>query len=159
MGTAGNALIKGVDTQELIDTLDGFYCYYLQALHWSLAVLNRLEGQAAFMLTAELEDVSKQSLKQAKRVAERVAELGGAVTGDPAQLVARSPIGEFALPSSMSDVAVILRYALERTRVMIGAYGVCLDRTRHHDELTYALVLKLLKHEVAREAELEAALV
>jgi ferritin-like protein len=78
--------------------------------------------------------------------------------GDSAQLVARFPIGEFALPSSMSDVAVILRYALQRTRVMIGAYGACLDRTRHHDELTYTLVLKLLKHEVAREAELEAAL-
>jgi ferritin-like protein len=158
MGTAGNELLKNIDAQELIDTLDGFYCYCLQALQWSLAVLNRLEGQAAFMLTEQLEKLEEQSLKHAKRVAERIAELGGAVTGDPARLAVRSPTKEFALPTSTAEVSVILRYALEQTRVVIESYGALLDRTRGRDELTHTLALKLLKHEVAREAELEAAL-
>lgn len=158
MGKAGNALIKDIQIQELIDTLDSYYCYYLRVLHWSQAVLNRLEGQAAFILTEELEEVAEQCLKNAKAIAERIGELDGAVTGDPAQFAARSQIGEFRLPASNSDIGAILNYALEQTRAIIAAYGECLDLTRGKDELTHHLVLKLLQQEVTREAELEAAL-
>jgi ferritin-like protein len=160
MGTAGNALIKEIEIKELIDTLDGYYCYYQRALHWSQAVLNRLEGQAAFILTEELEEVAEQSLKNAKAIAERIGELGGAVTGDPTQFVARSPsrTGEFRLPANNSDIGAILSYALEQTRAIIGEYGACLDFTRGKDELTHHLVLKLLRQEVTRETDLEAAL-
>jgi bacterioferritin len=158
MGTAGNALIKGMDVQELMDTLDGYYCYYVRALHWTHAVLNRLEGQAALVLTDELEEVAEQCLKNATAIAERIGELGGAVTGDPTHVVARSPAGAFSLPSSNSDVGAILGYALEQTRAIIGAYGECLDRTRGKDELTHRLVLKLLQQEVTHETDLEAAL-
>jgi hypothetical protein len=52
------------------------------------------------------------------------------VTGDPTQFTARSATKEFMLPASSSDVGAILRYALEQTRAIIGAYATCLDRTR-----------------------------
>jgi ferritin-like protein len=158
MGTAGNALITGIDVQELIDILDGYYCYYLRVLHWTHAVLNRLEGQAALVLPHELEEVAEQCLKNASAIAERIGELGGAVTADPTYVIAHSPTGAFRLPSSTSDVGAILGYALEQTRAIIGAYGECLDRTRGKDELTHRLVLKLLQQEVAHESDLEAAL-
>ena len=102
MGMAGNALIKDIEIKELIAILDSYYCYYLRGLHWSQAVLNRLEGQAAFILTEELEEVAEQCLKNAKTIAERIGELGGAVTGDPTQFIARSPTGEFRLPARNS---------------------------------------------------------
>jgi ferritin-like protein len=158
MGTAGNALIKGIDVNELVDTLDRSYCYYMRVLHWSQAVLNRLEGQAAFALTEELEEVAEQCLKNAKEIAGRIGELGGGVTGDPTQFIARSRTGEFRLPANYSDIGAILGYALEQTRAMIRGYGEFLERVRGKDELTHHLVLKLLRQEVGRETDIEAAL-
>ncbi len=46
MGMAGTALIKGIGVEEIVEALDGFYCYNLVVFHYSRAVENRLEGQA-----------------------------------------------------------------------------------------------------------------
>jgi ferritin-like protein len=80
------------------------------------------------------------------------------VTADPGQLVERSPLAEFSLPASFSDVGTILRYAVGQVQAIIREYGAFLDRVRGNDELSYQLVLRLLRHEVHREAEIEAAL-
>ena len=50
MGKAGVGLIKGIDVEEIVDTLDSYYCYNLVVMHFSHALHNRLEGQAAFLL-------------------------------------------------------------------------------------------------------------
>ena len=55
----------------------------------ALAIVNRLSGQALFLLASELEEVLSQNLDSAKKLAERIAELDGAVTEDPAALAAR----------------------------------------------------------------------
>ena len=49
MGKAGVGLIKGIDVEEIVDTLDSYYCYNLVVMHFSHALRNRLEGQAAFL--------------------------------------------------------------------------------------------------------------
>jgi ferritin-like protein len=120
-------------------------------------MLTRLEGQAAFLLPEELEEVIDQSLKSARAIADRIGELGGAGTGDPTEVVARSGTGEFRLTPA-SDIGAILGYALEQTRAIIRSYGEFLDHTRGEDEVSHRLVLKLLRQEVARETDLEAAL-
>jgi DNA-binding ferritin-like protein len=102
----------------------------MRALHWSQAVLSRLEGPALFVLPDELEEVADQCLKNTKEIAERIGELGGAVTGDPTEFIARSRTGEFRLPASNSDIAGIVGYALEQTRAIISPYGESLERTR-----------------------------
>jgi hypothetical protein len=48
-------------------------------MHWALAVGNRLEGQPLFLLTDELNEVLDDSLDAARRLADRIAELDGAV--------------------------------------------------------------------------------
>ena len=57
MGRAGNSLIKGIDIEEIINALDSFHAQAWVVVHFSLALKNRLEGQAAaYLLSKELED-------------------------------------------------------------------------------------------------------
>ena len=158
MGKAGVGLIKGIDVEEIVDTLDSYYCYNLVVMHFSHALRNRLEGQAAFLLGDELEENAEQGLKAAKKLADRIGDLGGVVSADPTQFVERSPLEEFSLPGSNSEVGVILGFVLERIRMIIGEYGAFLERVRGRDEISHLLVLDLLKEQVARESEIEAAL-
>jgi hypothetical protein len=79
MGQAGNALLGGADRDTVVDALDRLYCRHLVAMHWALAVGNRLEGQPLFLLTDELNEVLDDSLDAARRLADRIAELDGAV--------------------------------------------------------------------------------
>jgi ferritin-like protein len=158
MGKAGVGLIKGIDVEEIVDRLDSYYCYNLVVMHFSYALHNRLEGQAAYLLGNELEENAEQSLKAARKLADRIGELDGAVSADPTLFVERSPLGEFSLPASNSEVGVILGFVVERIRMIIGEYEAFLERVRGRDEISYLLVLDLLKEQVAREAEIEAAL-
>ena len=158
MGKAGVGLIKGIDVEEIVDTLDSYYCYNLVVMHFSHALRNRLEGQAAFLLGDELEENAEQGLKAAKKLADRIGDLGGVVSADPTQFVERSPLEEFSLPDSNSEVGVILGFVLERIRMIIGEYGAFLERVRGRDEISHLLVLDLLKEQGARESEIEAAL-
>src|SRR5215217_2788186 len=93
MGKAGVGLIKGIDVEEIVDTLDGYYCYNLVVMHFSHALRNRLEGQAAFLLGDEFEENAEQSLEAARKLADRIGDLGGEVTADPTRFVERSPLG------------------------------------------------------------------
>ena len=97
MRTTGAALVKGIEVEEVVERLDGFYSYNLAVMHFSRALGNRLEGQASFLLGDELEGVVEAVLQAAKKLADRIGELGGAVTADPALLVERSPLSEFSL--------------------------------------------------------------
>jgi ferritin-like protein len=155
MGQAGNALIAGVDAAAVARELDGLYCWHLLAVHWSLAVSNRLEGQALFLLSQELDEVVDQNLASARKLADRVAELGEAATGDPRRLVSGAGRDGFDLPDG-GDLAGILAAALTAVRETIDAYGAALEATAG-DELTRRLLLSLLRHEVARESDLEGA--
>jgi ferritin-like protein len=158
MGKAGVGLIKGIDVEEIVDRLDSYYCYNLVVMHFSYALHNRLEGQAAYLLGNELEENAEQSLKAARKLADRIGELDDAVSADPTLFVERSPLGEFSLPASSSEVGIILGFVLERIRMIIGEYEAFLERVRGRDEISYLLVLDLLKEQVARESEIEAAL-
>ena len=156
MGNAGNSLIRGIDIQEVIDSLDRFHAQSWVVVHFSLALKNRLEGQAAFLLSKELEDKAQESTKHAKKLAERIAELGGTETGDPTEFVMLSPLKRFSMPSSTSDVKVILSYILEQEQAIISKYGDFMIKIREKDDLTYHLLREILEDEIRRESEIEA---
>ena len=158
MGKAGVGLIKGLDVEEIVATLDSYYCYNLVVMHFSHALHNRKEGQAAFLLGDEFEEIAVQSLEAARKLADRIGDLGGEVTADPTQFVERSPLGEFSLPASNSEVGIILSFVLGRIRMIVREYEAFLERIRGRDEISHLLLLDLLKEQVAREAEIEAAL-
>jgi bacterioferritin len=158
MGSAGNSLIRGIDIQEIIDTLDSFHAQSWVIVHFSLALKNRLEGQAAFLLSKELEDKVQESTKHAKKLAERIAGLGGTETGDPTEFVMLSPLKHFSMPSSTSDVKVILPYILKQEQTIISKYGDFMIKLRDKDDLTYHLLREILEDEIRRESEIEAVI-
>ena len=159
MGRAGNSLIKGIDIEEIIDVLDSFHAQSWVVVHFSLALKNRLEGEAAAsLLSKELEDKAQESMKHAKKLAERIAELGGTETGDPTEFVMLSPLKRFSMPSSNSDVKEILSFILELQQSIIKTYGVFLHRIKDKDDITYHVLREIMEDEVKRESEIESVL-
>ncbi len=159
MGSGGNSLIRGTDIQEIIDTLDSFHAQSWVVVHFSLGLKNRLEGQAAaFLLSNELEDKAQESMKHAKKLAERIAELGGTETADPTEFVMLSPLKRFSMPSSTSDVKVILSYILEQEQAIIRKYGDFMIKIRDKDDFTYHLIRNMLEDEIRRESEIESVI-
>src|SRR5262249_39183093 len=75
----------------IIRKLDGFYCANVIASLWADAVGNRLEGPAIFLLSDELGEVSEHARGAAQRLADRIADLGGAITADPRELLDVAP--------------------------------------------------------------------
>jgi bacterioferritin (cytochrome b1) len=63
-----------------------------------MAFKKRLEGQAAaFLLSKGLEDKAQEGMKHAKKLAERIAELGGMETAGPTEFVVMSPFKRCAM--------------------------------------------------------------
>ncbi len=158
MVSAGNSLIRGIDVQEIIDALDSFHAQSWVVVHFSLGSKNRLEGQATFLLSKELEDKAQESMKHAKKLAERIAELEGTETADPTEFVMLSPLKRFSMPSSNSDVNEILSFILKLEQFIIKTYGNFLDRIRDKDDVTYHVLREILEDEVKRESEIESVL-
>lgn len=159
MPTLGATLVQEIDVEAVVTRLDSFYAYNLVVVQFCQALHSRLEGQAAFLLGDELEEVAEEALGAAKRLAARVGELGGVVTADPTHLVERSPLGAFTMPESAADIAGILTHVYQHIRAIAGAYTDFLAFVRGgRDELSHQLVLRLLAEQVARASEIEAAL-
>jgi ferritin-like protein len=144
--------------QDVIDALDSFYCHNVVVGLWADAVANRLEGMAIYLLSDELPEVADHARAAARRLAGRIGDLGGAITADPGQLIDRAPgESEFTIPDC-SDPRAITGYALQRLNIIISAYQAFLDRVRARDDVSFALVVKLLEAETHRRADVEAAL-
>jgi len=146
------------DVQDVIDDLDSFYCHNIVASLWADAVANRLQGLAIYLLSDELPEVADYARKAARQLADRIGDLGGAVTADPRELLGRAPGGyEFAIPDC-SDPRAITGYALQRLNEIIAAYQSFLDKVRSRDDVSFALIVRLLAAETHRRADIEAAL-
>jgi ferritin-like protein len=143
---------------EVADAPDRFYCHNIVLTLWADAVANRLEGPAIYLLSDELTEVADHARAAARRLADRIGDLGGAITGDPRQILARAPGDtEFTIPDC-SDPRAIVTYAVQRLNTIIDAYQAFLDKVRGKDDVSFALVVGLLAAETHRRADAEAAL-
>jgi ferritin-like protein len=147
-----------IATQKVIDDLDSFYCHNVVASLWADGVANRLEGMAIYLLSDELPEVAEHARAAARRLADRIGDLGGTITADPRQLIDRAPGGtEYTIPDC-SDPRAIIGYALHRLDLIIAAYQAFLDTVRGRDDVSFALVVGLLAAEAHRRADAQAAL-
>jgi ferritin-like protein len=145
-------------TEEVIDALDSFYCHNVIVALWADAVANRLEASAIYLLSDEIPEVADHARAAAARLADRIGDLGGAITADPRQLIDRAPgTIEYTIPDC-SDPRAIISYALQRLNVIIDAYQAFLDKVRARDDVSFALVVGLLAAETHRRADAIAAL-
>jgi ferritin-like protein len=146
------------DTDLTIKTLDSFYCANVVVSLWAEAVGNRLEGPAIFLLTDELAEVSEHARAAARRLADRLGDLGGAITAGPSQLLdARPGDSDFELPDC-GDVRSVIEVGLRELNVIIAAYEEFLVTVRDTDPVSHQLVTQLLSAETHRRADIEAAL-
>jgi ferritin-like protein len=146
------------DTELTIKSLDSFYCANVIVSLWADAVSNRLEGPAIFLLTDELAEVSEHARAAAHQLADRVGDLGGAITADPRLLLDLRPgDSDFELPDC-GDVRSISEAGLRELGVLIDAYEKFLAAVRDTDPVSHQLVTRLLGDETHRRADIEAAL-
>ena len=147
-----------LNIKAVIDALDSFYCHNVIVSLWADAVANRLEGLAIYLLSDELPEDAEHARKAAARHADRIGDIGGAITADPRQLLYRAPGNyEFTIPDC-SDPRAITCYALQRLDVIIAAYQAFLDQIRGRDDVSFALVVGLLATETHPRADVAAAL-
>jgi ferritin-like protein len=158
MGSTGNTLIEGIAADDVIRLLDRLYAYEMVAMHYNLAVLNRLEGQASVLLEEAFDEKAQGSFAHARKIADRVGRLGGAISGDPTLLLEASPTKTFTLPHSQADVQDILSHTLEQVRVGLRAYGDALAQVKDKDAVTYHLLLEVVRDHIDSEDEIEVAL-
>jgi len=62
------------------------------------------------------------------------------------------------MPSSTSDVKVILSYILEQEQAIIRKYGDFMIKIRDKDDFTYHPIRNMLEDEIRRESEIEAVI-
>ena len=158
MGSAGTALIDGLEPAALADELDTLHAYELVTALWCRAVENRVAGPALYFLTDELREQAATALEHASLLADRVAQLGGAVMANPAQLLQRAHLKGFELPADSSDVGSVVRLALAYQRFGIEAYAEVLQKVAGHDVVSAKLLTEILARSVAREDEMESSL-
>lgn len=158
MGSTATALIDDLDPAALADELDALHAYELVTALWCRAVENRVAGPALYFLPDELRERADTALEHASLLAARVAQLGGAVTANPAQLLQRARLKGFELPADSTDVGSVVRLALAYQRFGIEAYAETLQRVAGHDVVSAKLVTEILTRAVAREDGMEASL-
>jgi hypothetical protein len=89
MSRAGNALLRGVDAEALSQTLTA--CAPLTSSPSSGCSPSRTASQAPlYLVDDELPELAEINRHAGAALAGRVAELGGAITGDPTQIAERS---------------------------------------------------------------------
>lgn len=158
MGTAGMRLIHGLDPVEVADNLDRLYCYEQVSIHFVRAIENRLTGVASIILEEELPEQVALAEGHSRRLASRIAQLGGAITHDPTLFVERAQLPALELPDDLGELDSVLRFALEQEQRTIDRYGQLLDRVRGLDAVTERLLVSILSDKVAREDEIESVL-
>lgn len=144
--------------QELIDDLDSFYCHNHLVALWAAAVANRLEALGSTCSATKFPRLPSTLVRRHAAWADRIGDLGGAVTADPRPLIERAPgTNEFTIPDC-SDPRAITSYALQRLDVIVTAHQAFLDKVRGRDDVSFALVVRLLGAETHRRADVLATL-
>jgi hypothetical protein len=147
-----------INSEQATVSLNAFYCANVVTALWADAVRNRLEGQATFLLGDELEEVASNARSAAGRLADRVGDLEGEITGDPRELLQNVPgDGRFELPDC-SSVRSISELGLRALDEIIGAYEQFLADADPGDPVSRLLVTELLGQEQHRRADITAAL-
>lgn len=144
---------------DTIKALDSFYCANVVMALWADAVANRLTGSAVFLIgSEEFEEIADNSRAAARKLADRIGDLGGEITANPRDLVDRLPGDlEFTIPDC-SDPIAISAEGVRQLTALTEAYQQFLNQVRGSDDISFHLVLKLLAAETHRKADIEAAL-
>jgi bacterioferritin len=154
MAKRGNAIIKGIEIEEVIRLLNkayadewlAYYQYYIES-----KVIKGIMKDAAI---AELDQHATDELRHADMVAQRILQLGGTPLLNPKEWFTHTNCG-YETPNDF-DVVAILEDAIKGEQCAITTYSELAELTREKDIVTYDIVSQILADEVEHEEDLQA---
>ena len=155
MGTKGKEIVE-LDANELIKFLnkalaDEWLAYYQ---YWIGAKV--VKGVMSDAIKKELEEHAEEELKHANMLVDRILQLDGTPLLKPEEWYNETNCG-FIAPKDFSN-KIILEQNIEGERCAIKVYNELLKMTKDKDDITYQIVLEILKDEVEHEDDLEKLL-
>jgi len=154
MAKRGNAIIKGIEIEEVVRLLNkayadewlAYYQYYIES-----KVIKGIMKDAAI---AELDQHATDELRHADMVAQRILQLGGTPLLSPKDWFTHTNCG-YEEPKDF-DVVAILEDAIKGEQCAITTYSDLAEMTRDKDIVTYDIVSQILADEVEHEEDLQA---
>ncbi len=155
MGTAAKSLVKG-NVKKTIETLnkafaDEWLAYYQ---YWIGAQV--VEGKLRPDVQKELMEHAGEELAHANLLALRIIQLGGKPILRPQDWFKMTNCG-YEAPRSFASKEIV-KQNLKGERCAIGIYYKVLEMTKNTDDVTYDLILQILKDEIEHEQDLEKIL-
>lgn len=154
MATKGNSIIKGLDIDVIISSLNKAYCDEWLAYYQYFIQAKVVKGIMKDSAIAELNEHAADELRHANMIADRIIQLGGTPITNPEHWLENSSCG-YEQPTSF-DVVKLLEDSIKGEQCAISVYSDIVDLTKDKDIVTYNLVSEILADEVEHEEDLQA---
>ncbi|PIP20424.1 MAG: bacterioferritin [Candidatus Omnitrophica bacterium CG23_combo_of_CG06-09_8_20_14_all_40_11] len=154
MGKKAREIVE-LNLKELIKDLDRAYCdewlaYYA---YWYMA--QAVEGKSYEDMQEFLNKIAKDELEHAQELAERIIELGGLPTNNPADLVKNVNAPYPDVIKKLSDYNEIIKIVTAAEAGAIEVYNKIAQKTFGKDHDTYQLVTHIMGEEITHEEMFE----
>jgi bacterioferritin len=154
MGQKGREIVKA-NLKEVIKDLNTAYCDEWLAHYQYWLTARWIRGIDADTLIPVLDEQSLDELGHAKRLAERIMQLGGAPVNHPSQLLEKCGCGYKAPPRDPTNLRQVIKDVLAAEACAIEFYSKMTEKYRATDLVTHELFEDLLKDEVSDEEQWE----
>ena len=154
MARKGNSIIKGIEINEIITTLNKAYADEWLAYYQYFTEAKVIKGIMKDAAIAELTQHATDELRHANMVADRILQLGGTPLLHPQEWFAHTNCG-YEEPKDF-DVVSILEDSIKGEQCAISVYSQLAEMTRNKDIVTYDIVSEILADEVEHEEDLQA---
>jgi len=153
MGTKGIEIV-GMDVNKLLEMLnkalaDEWLAYYQ---YWVGARV--VKGPMRELTAEELEEHAEEELEHAEKLAERIIQLGGTPVLSPDEWSKLTNCG-YEVPKD-PHVEKILDQNIKGEQCAIDVYNKLAELTRGTDQITFGMIMSILKDEVKHEEDLQA---
>lgn len=154
MGNKGREIVKA-NVKEVLNDLAAAYSdeWLAHYQYWLMAL--RIRGLDADTLKPVLEEQSGDELGHARRIAERIMQLGGDLVLNPSVLTERSGCGYGEPPEDRGDIEGVIENVLSAEACAIETYSRLAEKYRESDMVTHELFEELLVDEVEDEEKWE----
>lgn len=154
MGKKAREIVE-VNLEELIKELDRAYCdewlaYYA---YWYMA--QAVEGKGYEDMQEFLNKIAKDELEHAQELAERIIELGGLPTNNPADLVKNANAPYPGVMKNLSDYNEIIKIVTQAEAGAIEVYNKIAKMTFGKDHDTHQLAVHIMGEEITHEEMFE----
>jgi bacterioferritin len=154
MAKRGISILKGIEAQTVIDTLNKAYCDEWLAYYQYFIESKVVKGIMKDAVISELNLHAADELRHATMICGRIIQLGGTPILHPGEWLTYSNCG-YDAPTNF-DVRAILDQAISGEQCAITTYSNLLEIVREKDIVTYDLVSQILADEVEHEEDLQS---